>query len=807
MSEQIEIRGNLYALHTAHTSYLFRIAESGHAQHLYYGPRLPVTAGLAGAIAPKAPCIPGCAISYSEKFPALCMDRFCGEVSTEGKGDFGTPFVSLLREDGVRTCDFVFDHAATFPEKPALAGLPGAYDADAVLVLALHDADEPALLLEITYAVFADTDILTRSARLINGTQSALTLKKLASAQLDFTDSDFVFTDFTGAWADEMHRCDTALNGGTAVCESRTGASSNRANPFTMLARPGASETAGEVYAMNLLYSGSHRTEAQCGPYGRLRWQAGLQPEGFSWAVPAGEAFQAPEAVLSYSAEGYGALSRRMHAFVRRHIVRGVWRDKARPVLLNSWEACYFKFDEAKLLRLAKAGAECGIELFVLDDGWFGHRDDDRTSLGDWEVDTKKLPHGLAGLANKVEAMGLQFGLWVEPEMISTESALYKAHPDWAMAAPGRAHSEGRSQRVLDLCNPEVRAYLKATFEKVFSSAKISYVKWDMNRCFSDVYSPYLGAARQGETAHRSLLGLYEVISYLTEAFPEILFESCASGGNRGDLGLLCYMPQFWASDNTDAICRASTQTGYSYGYPLSALGCHVSACPNHQTLRVTSLDTRFAVAICGALGYEMDFTELSAEEKKEITAQIALYKQLRPWLQYAAYYRVENGLNAALFAGGALPVEKGVLPRVRFCAVSADQEHALAVDLQLLQSVGGRAERYCVPGLAPERLYRFHKDAAPVDILPFGGLVNAISPVHVKPGGMLHKVAAQFWHLPGDSEDAVLSGAALASAGAALCPAYTGTGYAEGVKYLPDFGSRLYFIDHAPEALPAPKA
>ncbi len=803
MSDCIEIQSELYALHTAHTSYLFRILPTGQAEHLYYGPRLPVTPGLAAAIAPKTPCGPGCSIAYSEAAPNLCLDRLCGEISGEGKGDFGEPFVRLRWASGVRTTDFVFDRAEK-PEAPLPGPLPSACGADDSLLLVFRDADVPELVLEVRYDVFADTDVIARSARLCNNAPQTVTVEKLASAQLDFADSRYVFTCFKGAWADEMHRCDTLLGGASAVAESRCGDSSNLCNPFTMLARPGATEAAGEVYGMNLLYSGGHRTAAQPGAGGRLRWQTGIQPEGFAFSLAPGESFAAPQAVFSRSDAGYGGLSRQLHAFVRRHIVRGTWRDKPRPVLLNSWEACYFKFDEGSLLKLAKAGADCGVELFVLDDGWFGKRDDDHSSLGDWTVNTKKLPHGLTGLAEKISAMGMAFGLWVEPEMVNADSELYRAHPDWAMAAPGRAHSEGRNQRILDLANPAVRQWLVDAMSGIFSSAKISYVKWDMNRPFSDVYSPYLGAERQGETAHRYILGLYEVLGELTRRFPEILFESCASGGNRGDLGMLCFMPQFWASDDTDPIQRASIQTGYSYGYPLNALGCHVSASPNHQTLRQTPLDTRFAAAACGALGYELDFTMLSGEERREISEQIALYKELRGWLRDADYYRTENGLASPAFAGGpALPADGATPPRFRWCAVSADKAHAVGVDLQLLAGVTGRSEAFRVPGLAPEALYRLYRGASPVDIRLFGSLVNTMSPVRMKPGGVLHNVAAQFIHLPGESEDTVLSGAALDYAGAALCPAYCGTGLNDGVKVFPDYAVRLYRIERREAALP----
>jgi alpha-galactosidase len=801
MSEWIEVQNGLYALHTAHTSYLFRILPSGHAEHLYYGARLPVTPGLAQAIAPRWLCSAGHSAAYSEADDTLCLDRLCLEAGTEGKGDLGTPLVRLTDADGASTLDFVFDHAERPDPAQGPAGLPGACDADDALTLVLRETERPGLTLSLHYAVFAAADVIARWTEVTNGTDRPLSVHALGSAQLDYSGGSHVFTAFHGAWADEMHRCDTLLCGSTVTAESRGVESSASCNPCTMLAQPGATEDAGCVYGMNLLYSGSHRTIAEPGRSGRLRWSCGIQPEGFCWALAPGETLASPQAVLSWSSGGYGGLSRQWHAFVRRHIVRGVWRDRPRPVLVNSWEAFYFKFDESRLLKLADAAAACGVELFVLDDGWFGARDSDRTSLGDWAPNAKKLPHGLGGLAQKLRGMGLSFGIWVEPEMVNTESELYRAHPDWAMAVPGRAHSEGRHQRILDLCNPDVRRWMIDTLSALLRSAEISYVKWDMNRPASDLFSPWLGAARQGEVALRYQQGLCEVLAAVTAAFPDILFESCASGGSRGDLGMLCYMPQFWASDNTDPVQRAQIQTGYSYGYPLSCLGCHVSASPCHQTQRRTPWETRFAAAACGALGYELDFTMLNGEEKKQISEQIALYKELRPWLQQAAYYRVACSAAAPVFAGGP-----AAAPDTPFCwcAVAPDRSRALGVELTALHGMTGGPFWFRMPGLDPAAEYHFTGASASVDIRTFGSLINTMSPVRMRPDGVLAAVAAKFVHPAGDREDAVLSGAALGAVGAALSPTFCGTGYAEGMRTMPDFSSRLYFAERLDAALPA---
>lgn len=362
--------------------------------------------------------------------------------------------------------------------------------------------------------------------------------------------------------------------------------------------------------------------------YGKLRFVSGINPNSFEYRLEVGEELEAPESVMTFSPNGFNGMSQRMHSFVRNCIVRGTWKKKLRPVLLNSWEAAYFDINESKLLRLAKAGKEAGIELFVMDDGWFGQRDDDSSSLGDWFVNKKKLPNGVGGLCKKINDLGLMFGIWIEPEMVNVKSELYRTHPDWTIEIPGKNHSEGRNQRILDLANPDVVDYMIKQIEELLSSANIDYVKWDMNRTFTDYYSNYLPKERQGETGHRYVLGLYKMMKTLTQKFPKILFEGCSAGGNRFDLGILSYFPQIWASDNTDAVYRVKAMTSYSYGYPMSTVTAHVSACPNHQTLRRTPLQTRFNVAAFGVCGYECNFFDMKKEELKEIKTQINIYKE-----------------------------------------------------------------------------------------------------------------------------------------------------------------------------------
>ena len=502
------------------------------------------------------------------------------------------------------------------------------------------------------------------------------------------------------------------------------------------------------------------------------------------------EAFETPEAVMTYSRKGYNGMSQHMHAFVREHIVRGEWKKKVRPVLLNSWEAAYFKINESKLLSLAKAAKKIGIELFVMDDGWFGTRDDDTQALGDWDVNTKKLPGGVKRLADKVRALGIEFGIWVEPEMVNVNSNLYRNHPEWVLEIPGKPHSEGRNQRILDLTNIDVQNYIIETMSKVFSSADISYVKWDMNRIFSDVYSQNLGSDQQGEVFHRYIIGLYRCMKELTERFPHILFEGCASGGNRFDLGILCYFPQIWASDDTDAMCRAEIQNGYSYGYPLSTISAHVSACPNHQTLRNTPLETRFNVAAFGVLGYECNLCEMKKEELDAIRTQIAIYKCHRETLQFGSFYRGRT------FSSENSCLRNGEGNIMEWTCVSNGKNEAVGAIIQKMVVPNTAYQYYQAKGLDPNKKYHFYNHTLKCNIKNFGGLVNMIAPIHIKQDSLVHNVAAKLIKLDGEVEEYHVYGNVLMYNGVRLKQGFAGTGYNNETRYFQDFDSRMYFME-----------
>ena len=788
---------NCFILETKNTTYCFRVIEMGHLEHLYYGRRITLTEeNNAEALSEKHAFMPGNTNAYSNACSKFSLEDIRLEMSSYGKGDIREPFIEIVHEDGSYTSDFLFDKAEITKGKEEYSTLPGSYDESGEvehLCITLKDR-QYNLTLELHYFVYEECDVITRSAKLINESGAAVKLIRMMSMQLDFDMSGFVFTTFNGSWAREMKRTDVKVPSGKHVNASYTGTSSNRANPFVMLSREGTTEDFGDCYGFNLIYSGNHYEAVEVNGYGKTRIVTGINPQSFTFVIEAGEGFEAPEAVMSYSHEGYNGMSGHMHKFVREHIVRGEWKNKIRPVLLNSWEAAYFNINEKKLLNLAKAGKDVGIELFVMDDGWFGTRDDDTQALGDWEVNRSKLPDGLDGLAKKVKALGLDFGIWVEPEMVNVNSRLYEKHPDWVLQIPDKPHSEGRNQRILDLTRKEVQDYIIEEMSRVFSSAEISYVKWDMNRTFTDYFSCSLPAERQGEVAHRYVMGLYRCMKELTERFPKILFEGCAAGGNRFDLGILCYFPQIWASDDTDALCRAEIQTGYSYGYPMSVVSAHVSACPNHQTLRTTPLETRFNVAAFGVCGYECNFCDMKKEELEAVRAQIKIYKEWREVLQTGSFYRGRTFADSAHGTSSVLSQSEGNV--TEWTCVSQDKQKAVGFLFQKLVTPNTQFEYYRAKGLAPDLQYHFYNRALKYNVKEFGDLVNTVSPIHIKQDSLVHNVVAKFVKMNGETEDCYAYGDALMYGGVKLKQSFGGTGYNDEVRYFPDFASRVYFME-----------
>ncbi len=778
--------GNVFVLDTPNTTYAFSVIPSGQLEHLYYGEKIRIDSEEEAAVlAEKRLSLPGNAVAYSAEHNQMSLEVIRLEMSGSGKGDIREPFIEVTHADGSYTQDFVFEKAEIKEGKEPFATLPGSYEENNEvdeLIVTMKDHNYN-LRLELHYFVFRKQDVITRSAKFMNISMETVLLDRLLSAQLDFDSTDWNLTTFHGAWAREMKRHDISVNACKVVNESYCGCSSNRSNPFIMLSKNDTGEDHGECYGINLIYSGNHYEAVEVSAYGQTRVVTGINPRSFQFHIGPGESFEAPEAVMTYSKKGFNGMSQNMHAFVRECIVRGEWKKKPRPVLLNSWEAAYFNINESKLLKLAKAGKEAGIELFVMDDGWFGTRDDDTQSLGDWYPNLKKLPNGIEGLAKKINKLGLDFGIWVEPEMVNVNSDLYRAHPEWVMEIPGKPHSESRTQRILDFSNPDLVEYMTNAMAKVFSSGNIAYVKWDMNRIFSDYYSQCLPPERQKEVGHRYMMGLYKMCDTLMSQFPHILFEGCASGGNRFDLGILCYFPQIWASDDSDAIYRVSGQTGYSYGYPMSTVSAHVSDCPNHQTLRKTPMASRFQVAAFGVLGYECNLCEMNRDDVNDIKEQIALYKQWREVLQYGTFYRGRAYGNT-----------------YEWTCVSPDQKKAVGFEMQVLFNPNTHFETYTPKGLNPEEKYLFTNRELKINIKDFGGLINQVIPFHIKPDSVLHNVAAKLVKMPSEKENCVASGKLLMEGGVKLKQGFGATGYAEDIRFTTDFASRMYFMEAVEE-------
>jgi alpha-galactosidase len=782
----------MFTLNTDNTTYCFHVLPSGHLEHLYYGARINTGGDFRNAAQMHVKYPAGNLISYSKEEKELNLENVCQEISTHGKGDIREAFLEITYPDGNLTSDFIYESYRIYKydgnddnscgNDAEIKGMPSAQGADEEAVITLK-AKDYNVWLKLIYGIFENCGCITRSARLINGENADILADRLLSCQVDFPDGDFDFINFSGAWAREMNATRIHVPDGFVVNSSKTGTSGSRHNPFVVLARRGTDENSGEAYGFNLVYSGNHYESAGLNSFGKLRFLSGINPDGFQASLAPQSEFQTPQAVLTFSKEGLNGMSANMHRFVREHIVRGKWKNRPRPVIFNSWEAAYFKFNESMLLGMAKTAKELGIETFVMDDGWFGKRDNDSCSLGDWNVNKKKIPDGLSGFAGKLKKIGLEFGIWVEPEMVSEDSDLYRTHPEWAVRMHGHGHSEGRNQMLLNLTDIEVRQYLTQKMSEVFKDAGVSYVKWDMNRIFSDEYG--YGLKNQKEFAHRYVLGLYEILDELTKRFPDILFEGCASGGNRFDLGMLAYMPQIWASDNTDAYCRAKIQTGCSYGYPMSVVSAHYSDCPNHQTLRNILPETRFDVAVFANLGYECNLKDLSTDEKNEIKEQISFYKKYRDRIFDSDFYRLDCGnenYNGSKIYG--------------WICVSKDKSFALGFQMQGENAANFPDACFRAKGLDNGSMYHFYNRPLKYNIKNFGNLINMVSPVHIKKDSLTHNIIAHFVKMDGEKEDYTVSGDVLNNCGIRLKQNYASAGFDSDVRFYQDFCARLYIME-----------
>ena len=691
MSIVIDENLGLFTLHTHSSTYQIKVGPYGFVLHTYYGPRIDGE--------DLSYLLPRRSMSFSAN-PAdtgsdrsFSMDSQPQEYATYGATDYRESALQVTGPDGAAYADLRYDGFECCAGKYGLEGLPALYgEGFDTLKLYLIDA-HTGLRVTLLYGVLEQEDVITRAALIENRSTAPLSLDRALSLCLDFPTSDYDLYTFHGRHCRERIPQRTPLPHGKLRVDSLRGASSHQYNPFIILCDRGASEDAGCCYGASLVYSGSFLAQAEVDQAGATRLVMGIHPDTFRWSLAPGDVFTVPEVCLTFSGEGLTGLSHRLHRAFRDHLCRGKFRTARRPVLINSWEAVYFDFDSDKLVEIARSAVPLGVELLVMDDGWFGKRDDDNSGLGDWVVNEKKLKGSLAELARRVNECGLGLGIWIEPEMVSEDSDLYRAHPDWCLHIPGRAGSRSRNQLVLDMGRSDVQDYLLASISDVLRSANIAYVKWDMNRHLTEVGSAVLPAGRQGEAGHRHILGVYRLMDRLTAAFPDILFEGCSGGGGRFDAGMLYYTPQIWCSDDTDAAERLIIQYGTSFGYPISTVGSHVSVCPNHQTGRTTPLHTRGVVAMAGTFGYELDISRMSEEEKQEVSAQVALYKRNYTLINQGDYYRLSDVMAQSDYAA--------------WLFVSPAQDRALFNFVQRYAQAASPGFRIRLKGLKPQARYR----------------------------------------------------------------------------------------------------
>lgn len=686
----------VFDLRTENSTYQMQVREYDTLVHLYYG--CPVGDSL---ITDRIVCVDrGFSGNPYEagKDKTFSLDTLPQEYTAYGNGDYRINGLEVEQADGSDTANLKFESYEITKGKYSLKGLPAMFakeDEAETLEIVLADRVS-GLKAHLLYSVFPHLDVITRAVRLEQTGETPVTVKKAMSMEMDFEYREMDAVHFYGRHNVERQMERTHLGHANWSVGSIRGTSSHHHNPFVILCDRNTEETYGNCYGYALAYSGNFTFETEVDQVGHTRVVMGIHPYHFAWTLEKGDTFETPEVIMSYSAEGFGKLSRIYHDAYRNNLIRSKYVEQPRPILVNNWEATYFDFDADKLYHIAEEARNIGLDMFVLDDGWFGKRDNDWCALGDWEVNEEKIKGGLPALAERIHGLGLKFGLWVEPEMISEDSDLYRAHPDWAFAIPGRVPNHSRNQLVLDMTREDVREYLLERLTTIVHDAKIDYVKWDMNRSVCDVYSHVAAQSRNGELYHRYVLGVYDLMERFLAACPNLLLEGCSGGGGRYDAGMMYYSPQIWCSDNTDAINRLSIQYGSSFFYPISTVGSHVSVCPNHQTGRVTPFRTRGDVALAGSFGYEMDLNKISEEEKEMVKEQVAAMHEYYELTHEGLYYRL-TGLKKQDFMAWEF--------------VAKDQSRAL------LTIVKTDAEGNMLPvhtkvcGLAEDKLYRCSLD------------------------------------------------------------------------------------------------
>ena len=685
-----------FHLFNASVSYIFTILENGTPGSLYYGARLTDKDDYSELLEMKrranAPC------TYEGNL-LFSLEHLKQEYPLYGHGDLRYPACSMRRENGSHIFEFRYISHVIYSGKHGINGLPAIWcsttDEMESLEVELEDANSGTRL-TLYYTICSDLPVIARHTRITQAGASAVTIERVMSCNVDLIDDAWEMVQLNGAWSRERHVTTMPLRPGIQSVYSMRGHSSAQFNPFLALKRKECTETQGECMGFTLLYSGSFLAGVEVDNYHVSRVQIGIHPDCFEWTLQQGESFETPEAVYVYSEDGLNGMSQAFHTLFNRHLVRGKYRMKERPILINNWEATYFDFDEEKIVRIAETAEQAGIELFVLDDGWFGNRNDDHRGLGDWYVNLQKLPHGISGLSQRIHSLGMQFGLWIEPEMVNRDSNLYRTHPEWVMVDPDYVPCHGRNQYVLDFSRKEVVDYIFKCLDQVLDGADVNYIKWDMNRTMSEVYSRSHSSLQQGRVMHEYILGVYDLYERLIQKYPDILFESCASGGGRFDAGMLYYAPQAWTSDNSDAVERLKIQYGTSYVYPPSCMGAHVSAVPNHQVFRNTPFNTRANTAFYGAFGYELDLSKLTEDELEQVRQQVTFMKKYRSVFQYGTFYRLSS------------PFESN---ETVWMSVSQDQKTAIVGYYRVLNEVNVGYRRIRLKGLNPDEQYRISMD------------------------------------------------------------------------------------------------
>ncbi len=772
----IKVIGNVFKIDTAHNTYLIRINKFNNVICDYFGAKIGDNDSYDFA-EERIQYGEGCSTSYSEEDPNYNLDMVSLEVSSVGRGDYREPSVIIKSQDGY-TFDPVYKghEIRKYVPNTSLPYLRNAEELDELVIETYDEVNGVKVLLK--YVVGEENDVIIRNTEIVS-TKEEVRIIKASSMQFELTNQDFTLLSLYGTWGSENNIEETKVSHQIIKIDSKTGDSSNKHNPFFLIKERDATVSHGNVYSFNLMYSGNHEEIIEMNAFDKVRIQNGISSFCFDWTLKEGDSFETPLSILTFSDQGLNGSSQNMHHFIENHVIRD--KDSQAPIVINNWEVTGANFKAKKVKSIIKSAAELGIEMFVLDDGWFSTRDNDHSGLGDYDVNKKKLPKGLNGLANYCEKKEMSFGLWFEPECVNEDSKLFRAHPDWIIHSERRKPCKGRNQYMLDLTRTEVQNYIIENVNSILDNNNISYVKWDMNRHISDVSSALYDA---GEMYHRYMLGLYHVFDMIISAHPKVFFEGCSSGGNRFDLGILNWFDQIWTSDDTDAYERIKIQSGAALGYPLRCISNHVACSPSGSVLRKTPIETRINVAMFGSFGFETDLKKLYKTERQQVEKAIAFYKEHRLLVRDGDFYQLKTLRDD----GYAL-----------FLLVSKNKKEGMLGYFQGLNEMTHKTDVIKLQGFDDDRNYEFSSDRSRINLNDFAAHVHSIVPFINERGPLFAAVAKRFT-LDGEEEKYVLSGAALNNGVLKLDNKWVGTGIGEHVRVMPDFASRLYYIHQIDE-------